>query len=465
MATDLEKAVVALLRKKPLYDVYWKYYDGEQPIVYSSKKLKDVFNDIDARFTENWCAVVVDAVLERLHINTVMAGENNAMGNDLVALWRDTGLEEDAYAIHECALVTGEAFVIVWPDETSPDAQMQAYFNDSRMVHVEYDPDNPRRKLFGAKWWEDADGHVRLTLYYPERLEYYRTRDRVVDKDSGAIFGAKSFVPFAPDGESDVVENPLGSVPIFHFRTNRRQAKSELVNVVEPQDAINKLLADMMVAAEFGAFKQRWIITNADTSGLKNIPNEIWEIPPAGPGDEPTKLGEFSETDIGLYMNAISKLSADIGVITRTPRHYFYLQQGDPSGEALIAMEAPLNKKVRQRQMIFQSTWRNVLAFMAEVSGRAVPASAIEVIYERAETVQPLTQAQIRQTNKTAGVPLATQLRHEGWTDDEIAKMQADYVREQQLETSWASAALNTNEIESRIRNRTATNVTGTTVN
>ena len=62
MATDLEKAVNALLRKKPLYDVYWKYYDGEQPIVYSSKKLKDVFNDIDARFTENWCAVVVDAV-------------------------------------------------------------------------------------------------------------------------------------------------------------------------------------------------------------------------------------------------------------------------------------------------------------------------------------------------------------------------------------------------------------------
>ena len=102
---------------------------------------------------------------------------------------------------------------------------------------------------------------------------------------------------------------------------------------------------------------------------------------------------------------------------------------------------------------------------MAEVSGRAVPASAIEVIYERAETVQPLTQAQIRQTNKTAGVPLATQLRHEGWTDDEIAKMQADYVREQQLETSWASAALNTNEIESRIRNRTATNGNGTTVN
>ena len=43
------------------------------------------------------------------------------------------------------------------------------------------------------------------------------------------------------------------------------------------QNAINKLVTDLMVAAEYGAFMQRWIISNADTSSLKNAPNEIWE--------------------------------------------------------------------------------------------------------------------------------------------------------------------------------------------
>ena len=67
MPTDLELAYKALSDKQLAYDRLWSYYDGDQPLVYSAQRLKELFRDISARFTENWCQVVVDSVLDRLN--------------------------------------------------------------------------------------------------------------------------------------------------------------------------------------------------------------------------------------------------------------------------------------------------------------------------------------------------------------------------------------------------------------
>ena len=66
--TDLQVAVTALTAKKTRYDLYYRYYDGQQPLVYSSEKLREIFSGLDARFTENWCGVVVDSVLDRMEL-------------------------------------------------------------------------------------------------------------------------------------------------------------------------------------------------------------------------------------------------------------------------------------------------------------------------------------------------------------------------------------------------------------
>ena len=109
-----------------------------------------------------------------------------------------------------------------------------------------------------------------LTLYYKDRLEYYITQKTYKGTDMPT--GAAAFRP----AETPKAPNPYGEIPVFHFRPNRH-AKGELSkSITTLQDAVNKLLADMMVAAEFGAFKQRWIISNADTKALKNAPNEVW---------------------------------------------------------------------------------------------------------------------------------------------------------------------------------------------
>jgi hypothetical protein len=428
--TDLERAYAALASKGVDYDLLWAYYDGNQPLRYSTERLAELFGDIRTRFVQNWCAVVVDAALDRLNLMRFKVTDNEPATELLNALWQSTELNLDENDVHAAALVCGEGYVVVWPDDTG---EMQAYYHDPRLAHLFYEDTNPRQKLFAAKWWiGESDDRRYLTLYYPERLEYYVSKGKAEN-----VGGAGAFEVLAP-----TEKNPYGVVPVFHFRRERRAIRSELGNATTPQDAINKLLADMMVAAEFGAFRQRYIISQVDPGRLKNSPNEIWALAASDGAGQATSVGEFSQTDLGVYLSAIDKLATSIAIITRTPKHYLFGQGGVPSGEALIAMEAPLNRKVQAYIERFTAVWREVATFLLRLAGLDVDPMTITPVWQPVETVQPLTESIIRQNSVAAGIPLYTQLRREGWTTAELEQMAVDKSEEQQQQTATLAAAM-----------------------
>lgn len=414
MTTDLERAVAALKAQVSPYTNYWRYYDGDQPVVYTAKRLEEIFRDLDARFVENWCAVVVDSALERIQLTGLQAGGSAQAVLDQV--WSENNLNLEADDAHQAALVCGESYLIVWPDGDDA-ASVDVHYNDPRLCHLFYDSENPRRKAFAAKWWVDEETtQRRLTLYYPDRLEYYAAKER-----EGGELAARLFLP-----TQEPAENPYGEVPVFHLRTRRRPT-SEISNVVPLQNGINKLLVDMMVAAEFGAFKQRYVISSAEAQGqLKNAPNEIWDLPAGDGVSQPTSAGEFSSTELSNYFEAIDKLALAVATITRTPKHLLFGQGGVPSGEALIAMEAPLNKKCAAHIKRLSPVWQQVASFVLLLSGQQVPAQDITPVFEKPETTQPLTRAQVRQLDVSAGIPLVTSLRREGWSQGEIDQMEED---------------------------------------
>lgn len=402
--TDLERAWDALVAKGPVYDQYFNYYDGDQPLMYSSKRLKDIFAGLEDPFVENWTAVVIDALKDRINLSGIQTTSTK-----LADFFNASQVKLESDDLHEAALITGEAFYIIWPDE---DGTPEGYYNDPRLVHLFYRSDKPREILFGAKWWVDeSDARRYMTLYYPDRLEYYKS-----NKAAKQIENPKSMIK---SGDAD---NPYGQVPIFHFKPEGRKIKSDIKNAIPLQNGINKLLTDMMVAAEFGAFRQRWVITDADIQGkLKNAPNEIWKVPAGDGVGQGSSVGEFSPNDLGNYLKAINDLALAISTITRTPKHYFLSTGGsDPSGEALMTMESPLNKKATDRIDRFIPTWQAAFSFAARVAGEVIPPEDILVQFDRPETIQPRTQAEIREINKRAGIPLPVTLAEEGKTQVEI---------------------------------------------
>ena len=428
--TDLERAYQALVDKSPTYDMLWRYYEGTQPLRYSTERLQEVFRTLTVRFQQNWCACIVDAALDRINLLRFEVAGNDPATERLNALWESTELSLDENDAHAAALVCGESFVVVWPDA---DGQVQAYYHDPRMMHLFYGRENPRIKQFAAKWWVGDDERRYLTLYYPDRVEHYVSKGK-----STNVSSASAFEPT----DDPVAPNPYGIVPVFHLRRERRAIRSEMGNITSLQDAVNKLLADMMVAAEFGAFRQRYVISQVDPGRLKNAPNEIWAIPAGDGAGQSTSVGEFEQSDLGVYLAAIDKLSTSMAVITRTPKHYFYAQGGDPSGEALIAMEAPLNRKVQQYLERFTVVWQQIGTFLLQLSGMAVDPMDVTAVFEPVETIQPLTESIIRQNSVSAGIPLATQLSREGWTDAELDAMAKEEATVRKAQVNSLAAGL-----------------------
>jgi hypothetical protein len=462
---DLKLAYEALRAKNVPYKKLWDYYDGDHPLMYTASRLEEIFKDLDAVFTQNWCAVVIDSVNDRINLKGITFADTAAQ-TAWDALWGEHELAAESDDAHLAAQVVGEAFIIAWKNEKKnaegegageAEEELQVFYNDPRLCHVEYDPENPHRKAWAAKWWDDALGYRRLTLYYADHLEYYRSNVK-----AQTLTSVNAFKTLMDENGEDAsrADNPFGEIPVFHFRPQRRKVISDLKNAIPIQNGVNKLLVDMMVAAEFGAFKQRWVITNANIPGkLKNAPKMIWEIPAGDGQGQQTQVGEFSATDLDNYIKAVDNLAGSLSSITRTPKHYFSNQGGDPSGEALITMESPLVKKAQERIDRFAPVWRSLASFIMKLNGSEVDESAITPVFDDPRTTQPVTQANVRKTSKDTGIPLRTLLRREGWTKQELADMDKDANEERQAQQTTLAAALL--EAKRRAAQGQATDTTG----
>ena len=426
------------------YCAYYDYFDGNQPLRYSTERLKLAFEQIRPKFRQNWCAVVINAVLDRMELYGWSTAEETA--NAILAdVWAETGLSLESNEIHESALVCGESFLIGWKEEGEP---IEFYFNDPRRAACFYDSDRPKIKTYAAKWWDSDDG-CHLLLYYPDRLERYLAPAKKMS-ELRAEDAANAF-RLEPDG---ITTNPFGMIPVFHFRNSLRSHESDLKNVTEIQDAINKLFCDMMVTAEFSAFPARYVISSAEIDTLQNAPNMIWDLPAGLEGQQNTQVGTLEAANLNNYSGQIEALAQSISSITRTPRHYFDHQSSQISGEALITMEAPLVKKVNQKRELFGDVWQEVGQFALLANGYVIRKNDVIPQWGKAEADQPLTETQVIMNYRNAGLPLKSALRLSGYTEAEIQIIEQEAAEEKQAQTDLAQLYLEQARNESAQENR-----------
>lgn len=428
MSDDLKRAYETLAAKGHRLDPLFRYYDGNHPSLYSSAKMAAALAAINVHFSENWCATVVDVLMDRLNLVGFSApGDAQAALDDLWGRER-LGIESDE--VDADVPITGESYAIIWPEADT--GRVRVFHNDPRICHVFYDARDPRAKYMAAKWWvADEDGKRRLTLYYPDRFEHYASRGSSQD-----VASEKAFVL------EDEEANATGTVPVFHWRTRTRNPQGELQTALPVQRAINRLVDDMMAASEYGAFKQRWAITTADPEDFRAAPNTTVVIPPSDKDEQSASVGQFESSDLKNFGDEIDRLAGHLAAITRTPRSVFFDQGAGISGDALIAMESQLAMKARRYQERLAVTWQEAASFALSLMGKAVEPQDIAVLWDEARTVQPLAEAQALTQLVSAGVPLKTALRRQGWAEDDIAEMEADKAEDERRKSSMSAAML-----------------------
>ncbi|HEX9325704.1 MAG TPA: phage portal protein, partial [Reyranella sp.] len=367
---------------------------------------------------------MVDTTTDRIELQGA-SGPDEATTAELTTIIQEAELLLEADDAHQSAIIGGEAYIIAWKD---PDTdELECYFNDPRMCHVFYEAERPNVPRLAAKWWDGDDGWRHLKLYTADEIAEFR----VPMKKEDGKFQMTLLEQVSRDA------NPHGKLPVFHFRSHRRHAASDLSNILPIQDGINILLINMMVTAEFSAAPMKYVISNAE--GIEDLvvaPNRIWNIPSGDglPGSQGTQVGQFPASDLNNYLVAIAHGIDAISAISRTPRHYFYGSQLPPSGESLKTMEGPLVKKVKDRIARFAPTWRRLLAFLYQLkTGKEIDPNTIVLIWADPETMQPQQAAATEAAKAGAiaaklplGVSSQQGLRELGYDDKKIGQMQEE---------------------------------------
>lgn len=447
---DLKRGIEAIKAKRPVIDLAWSYYDGDHPALWLTAKLQEVFGSrLASNLADNYCETAIDAVLDRLNVvgfadrvepGTVeqesnasplgiapqsdladVADDNaNAPTLDVLApvtdamlaerVWADNDLDLEQEDLYRHATVAGEGYAIVWPSEDG--SGYDVVVNDPRTVHVQYGSLRRTDVRWAVKvWHSEDDRRWRATVYYPDRVVRLVAPITTTPDDEPAAH------TFTLDADDAGGAHGFGRVPVVPFN-RRRNSPSRLRNLIPIQDKINKLAANKMVAAEFGAFRQRYVLsTQAFADGvLKNSPDHAWLLDPGTP-DAPTKVGEFAVTELANYDLSTEAEVRKFFTIARLPKHMMSNPGTPPSGDAVRADEGPFVALCDAYVSRFGASWRDVF----DLCGLNV-----EPVWGERESNGDLSTAQTVKTYTDAGAPLGVALRkYAGWNDAELGEVEA----------------------------------------
>jgi len=392
------------------------YYDGEQDVpALMDTEERRVFRRFLRESGANWCELVVNAVAERLQVTGFRF--NDAGASDRAwAVWQANAMDADAELAQTDALVTGQSFVLVQPDDASavgvsitPESPLEAT--------VLYEPGDRRRRVAGYKRYGEFDG-VTEVLILPDVI-----------------------ATWYPSEAMPVVEaNPAGTVglvPLVPQPRLGRSPRSELTPALSIQDRINTTIFNRLVSADYGAFRQIWATGVRMARKVIVEPNGEETVKAVKPfelgvnrllvNESPdARFGHIPESSLRGYLDAVEQDVNQLAAITQTPPHYLLGAMVNLSADAIKAAETGLVAKVRRRALHIgeghEEVMRTALGILGDPS--AADTSA-EVIWADFETRSEGQRVDALVKMATLGVP--TQVLWERWgaSPQEVERWQA----------------------------------------
>src|SRR6478609_946802 len=416
---QLKNEVIALFERRKEYEEAEAYYEGVTPEVYASEGLRRAMKATGYNAHLNFCRPVVDAVSHRLEIAAIQ-GTSDAGTQIINDTWEFNELFIDANEIHRSALVYGEAYAIVWPDE---EGNLEISWNSPLTTSILYDPNGPvgRQKLQAVKMWEDGEGYTRLNVYGPDTIEKYRAQGTAVTEGTNWT-------------HLETIENPFGQVPVFHFRTRRPYGQPEHRDGYDAQNYINKQFIQSMYVADYQGAPQRYALSKAGSSSeiadfnegdtdrenigsLKNGPGEFWYV------NNVDQVGQFTPADPEVFWSPIKNTVRSMASLTNTPLHYFEKTGNVPSGQALRVAEAPLIKKVNERKASFGQAWREMFQFVLFANGLD---EDVQVKWVDIESLDDLERLDAGLKKRNIGFSTAQVMREMGYDEEVIERTLAE---------------------------------------
>lgn len=393
-----------LIDRQPELERYDAYYRGDHPLPWLPEQVQDMARRILQMTRTNYMGLVVDATTEREEVlgfrvekdedvpppfDPNKDQDDEGADEECTRIWQANNLDATSSEAFLEAAKLGTVYWMVGPnpdDSTTPKVTIE---HASQMI-VEYSPSNLRQRDAALKvWYDDRTKLTNAILILPKWVyKYQGPKDSKPDK----------WVPRAVAGERWPAKNPLNVVSVVEMRNNPQTVYrngqldyvgvSELVDVVDVQDRINKTIADRLITQDFGAFPQKWASNWAEDDDDDETSVQAQAAADAGMGRTlhpagkvnfgrdrlvvatgDVKFGQWSSAPLDPYSAAKNEDVKDIAARTRTPSQYLLGEMINISGEALQSAESGLVSKVKLRLRYNGEALEEVVRLFLKASG------------------------------------------------------------------------------------------------
>jgi len=351
------------------YSVYDAYYNGDHAVDIPPKVKAALESELGT--VNNYCRVVVDSAVEyicsgELGIEVKHDGTNQAEADEAERL---------LYDVYESnGLLFEEMLKAITVMGKKGDVFLKLYIeNDEIKIRIlrpeicfpRYRSDDYKEMIYCAIQWFDEDsllvpssnGRIendgrkwKAQVFRSDIVEYYELAD------SSEIIGPFQSFQRSEWQLMDVQDNILGFIPIIHIRNSLDDLEfgvSDLQVMIDLQDALNKIITDMLLTMDNQAF-QRIVMFGGQTPKGHKIsmePGSIIEVP-----NENGSLQVVDAADITPFIQAMDRIIDQICTITSIPKTVFAKSEGGSvSGYALRMHYLSLEHKCKRKEIILKN--------------------------------------------------------------------------------------------------------------
>lgn len=338
-----------LVGRRDEFDFYDRYYRGDHDLPWLAPQAREEFRRILQMTRSNYMGLVVDAQVERQQIEGFRVGDSEGADADLWSWWQANHMDSDSDQVLLEAAICGRGIIQVAPMDS--EGVPQIWVEHPSQVVIAYEPGTNRRRRAAALkvWTDDWTDQIHAVLQTPMNLFKYQAPKPIVGNVASPVWAKR-----AVRGEKWGGENTLGVVSFVEIPNNPRLLTggvSELADVTDVQDRVNKTIADRLITQDYGAFPQKWIKAwpDEDEDGNPTPAIEIGRNRVVTTSVAETAFGQWDSAPLDPYSNAKREDVRDIASRTRTPAQYLLGDMSNVNGETLKASESGLISKVRQR--------------------------------------------------------------------------------------------------------------------
>jgi hypothetical protein len=334
------------------------YYTGNHPLPFVAPQARDEFRRLVQMTRSNYMGLVCDATAERLTIQGFRTGDEPSVDQDSLRIYQANELDTDDDMAWLEALISGRSYFHVAPNPKDRDTP-HIWIEHASQAIVEHEPGTNRRvRAASLKVWDDdwtQEIHATLQLHADGgRIYKFRAPRPRGDVSNSPQWAEREVAGEQPNGQR---MNPLKVVSMVEAPNNPRLVTggvSELYDLTDIQDRVNKTLFDRLQTQEFGVDPQKWAkaFPDEDEDGNLNVV-EFGRNRMVTTDIAETGFGNFAVAPLEPYSLAKREDVKDIASRSRTPAQYLLGEMSNVNGETLKASESGLISKVGERQRPF----------------------------------------------------------------------------------------------------------------